>query len=1253
MKKIRVLALILTLVMLFQGMPLTMGSAAGNDDTIVLYPEYPEKIERDYMYRIYVKQGNGDFQEIPVYNSMRHSNHYVNGNLGTYSEVDRRFCQFSATPSAANPVTVKVVINTNFSKVSIISPMYEITQEGKTREAIGKISPSKIQGNEIYFEIKNSSQYIFRINDDNISNLAIFADPVETDVPNKNASNVVVFNENNPAPNAIGTYATGAVSYASNTIFYIEGWQDVEFFELQSGQQLYIAPGAVLNSRIQIMGGNSNIKVFGRGMLRDYNDTRAYNKSEHQIVKRRFNYLFTVGSNWSGRTDNSVTARDITIKDIMLFDAKGFNIVFQGAKLCNVDNIKIVANEISTDGISFWGANAIKVKDSFLHVSDNVFVLDQFESLTVDNVLAGSTISTFYPQGAIYNTNTFSNINLFRAGTIFEPAGACSNEWGGTNNKIVVKNLSAVDCVAPYGSSSGNKTGAFFSTGNNAWEKDTTKYITLENVSLPEGTNSYKVEVGVQNAPAGNYNITLKNVYVGSTALTQSNVAFNDATSSGKASTVKVTNDGTYNPVTRTVTNASYSSAYKTYIRDASLGTSYYSLTKPYSKNNALYVSAKTAAEKLGFDTYFDLDDNSLTIYDENVLVRATAGSNIVLYNDTLVTLSAPVEYNGEEIMVPVEFFQQTVAPQTKTNGYSIIIGGYNRGADENLVNNGDFEDENALESWTTVNFARLTRYTEPDGNTVMRFFDKNIFLRKYINSKNETVDVKKSYSFQGVYQDVRNIVRANGPGIYRITFSAKCNETGLNLTEMETVNSVTRKKYGIFTGIGTGYIAGTPSQYGAQESNVQNLSTSWTTYTRDVFIGNMDNTAMYAAIVIRGGIDVSVDDFTFTKVSDVTSNNGTAVFTINTTATNNTLNYGDEEKTVTISGTDKGIPTIKYETTSDYIKLGTTVNTGSTTSNYGTKTATATIKVAYPSNYDRYAKVLARGGSGNVVAEITIKIPAHTTDVKHVIDYTSNLVVNETYQAGEKLDTSALKLTNVKYNDGTTGTVGGSDVTITGDDFTTAGEKTITVTYDNKSVSYTTTVVESSGVDLVPLGANIRIASEGRTAGLRFAANFKKNDLYKTYYGTGDYEYKETNNFRFGAIFIPVSMLGEGETVVDLFESGNTSVLEIVGKNVFEQDDQSLTFTGCITNIPKTKADYANTIQCVFYIKTRENADGEWTYIYSSPLQHSYYSVADKAYYDDYLHRPTLTEDEKDILLALKEIVDFVEEDAWINGWY
>ena len=1219
MKKFKTLAVILTLAMLFQVMPTTFGFAAEND-TIVLYPQYPEKIEQDYMYRVYISQGDTTY-EIPVYNSMRHVNHYVREAQGTNSEADRRFCQFSASPTVDNPVTITVVANIDFTKCSVIP-------------SVKGILPT-VSGNEISFDITEAGQYVFRLNDNNITNLAIFADELETDVPDKNADNVVVFNEQNPAPNAIGTYTDGATEYPSDTIFYIEGWQDVELFELTSGQQLYIAPGAVLNARVQVMKNNQNVKMFGRGMLRDFNDTRAYNGASQQIENRRFNYLLTIGSSWYDKTQTQNVAKNVTIKDILLFDAKGFNLVFCGADECTVDNIKVVSNEISTDGISFWNCMNIDVTDSFLYVADNIFVIDASKDITMDNMLVGSSIATFFPQSTIQGTHTYTNINVFRSAIIFEPA-AYKQGTTEADKGIFIRNLSAVDCVATNGSETGNKTGKFFCTSDSASNSNTVKNVSFENVTLPTGNNSYVVEIGVKNAAAGNYDVALKNVYVGTEALTQSNVQFTDATTSGMPSTLTVTNDGTYTPVTKCQTTASYT-AYKTYIRDASTGRQYFSLTAPYAKNGTVYVSAVTTAKMLGFETYFDSDDNSLAIYDENVLVRVAVGSNVALYNDTTLTLDAPARYD-EEIMVPVDLFQKTVADKTQVSGHNITIGNYDRCDGENLVENGDFEDKYALESWTTINFARITRSTEAyEGDYAMRFADSSIFKASSMLSQ------------KGAYQDVREIVRQNGAGVYRMTFWAKCNDT--DKTDADLADT---SKYNIFGSIITGW-PGTNPTGGAVK---QALTTSWKQYTQDIYVGKdsgsvkVNSGVLYATIMVNGATDVSVDNFTFTKISDVTSNSGAGNFTITTDASDDySVSYGETAKNVSISGTNTGIPTITYETTSDYITIGETVHT----SEGGVNTATATIAVKYPSNHGRTARIMARGGSGNIVGEITVTIPASTTDARHVIDYTCDFALNRTYYLGTVLDTSTFRLTDVIYNDGNTATVT-SGITVTGADFTTLGEKTVIVTYDNKSTSFTTTVIGENGQyesQITPLGANIRLVNGELSAGLRFSTVVSKNDLYDIYYGEGlDYVYNQNNNYQFGAIMVHTDMLEEGETVVDLFEEGDIAVIQTVSTTVYEQDEDCFTFTAAITDIAETVDDYTSVIQCVFYLRIREGVGDEWRYIYSAPLEDSYYSVTEKAYYNNYAIIPTPTENEKAIREALEEIVEFVEEDSWIDVW-
>ena len=1247
MKKIKLLAIILVLAMLVQVMPvMTLGVSAAANDTIVIYPEYPEKIERDYMYRVFVSQG-GEKYEIPVYNSMRHANHYV-GSTGTNAEMDRRFCQFSANPSETNPVTIEIVANTDFTKYTIIPSIKKIA--------------SSANSNKITFNITESGQYVFRLNDDDYTNLAIFADAVETDVPNKNASNVVVFNEQNPAPNDIGTSNAGSTQYPSGTIFYIEsGWHDVEFFAVGTNQQLYIAPGAVLNARVQVMKSQQNVKIFGRGMIRDFNDTRAYNGST-EGADRKFQYILTIGSSWN----STEKVKNVEVKDIILFDSKSFNLVLLGVDNCTVDGIKIVSNEISTDGISFWaGSSNTVIKNSFLYVCDNTFVIGAggaIGKLTMDNLLVGSTIAIFFPQAVITGEHNYTNINVFRSGgKIYEPASGYSQSTADTGI-VNIKNLCAIDCVPAKNST--NATGKFFATRNTNTTYTVRKTVNFENITLPESATSYKIHIGIKTetdgevtelTTAGNYNINLKNVYAGTTALTNSNIDFVDynnnrvitkddsTTATIPASSVSVTNDGTFTPITKNDKTASYTS-YKTYIRDTQYGLRIYPSTATFEQDGTIYVSAKSVAEQLGFKTYLDADDLTVTMYDEDLLIRVAAGADTALYNDTTKTISAKAIYSNGEVMVPYDFFKLIGCNASyNSSTKSVVIGNYDRV--ESLVINGDFENKYALESWTTSNFTPLTRSTESHtGNFAMRYNDATSFTT--------------NTGYKAGYQYAKNIIAQQGPGVYRITFWAKCNDT--DKTDADLADTAT---YNIAGDIVSWY----PGANGSGTATKQALTKSWKQYTQDLVVGTSSsnhwngNAVLYAIITVNGASDVSIDDFTFTKISDATTTSPTYTIT-----GNSSLSYGTTGKSVTISAKDSNVQNLTFETTSDYITVGQTTITSSGYGNNKTYKATASVSVAYPSNYERTARIVAKDSSGTVVGNLVVTIPATTTD-KHVVDFTTNLNVEKFYEKGETLDTTALKLTNVLYNDGTKGTIT-SGYTVEGADFSTLGKKTIAVTYDNKTVYYTTTVVEpenddpsvSNAAELTALGASIRIASEELSAGLRFGAKLMKNDLYDTYYPTTDkakkYEYDDSNNYQFGAVMVPTYLIAEGESVISMYYAGNKNVLEILGKNVYRQDEESVTFTGVLIGIPETVNGYTTTLQTAFYVRVRESVDDEWIYYFSTKLEDCYYTVASKAADQNYNYSnmPTPTEQQKAIIDALNDIIDFVEQDLWIdNKWW
>jgi len=187
--------------------------------------------------------------------------------------------------------------------------------------------------------------------------------------------------------------------------------------------------------------------------------------------------------------------------------------------------------------------------------------------------------------------------------------------------------------------------------------------------------------------------------------------------------------------------------------------------------------------------------------------------------------------------------------------------------------------------------------------------------------------------------------------------------------------------------------------------------------------------------------------------------------------------------------------------------------------------------------------------------------------------------------------------------------------------------------------------------------GANIRV---GDSAGLRFRTIVQKNAFFNKYYTAGDenntYVYSEDNNIVFGTLFIPEELIPQGSSLQEMFEDGNTSVLEIPAKKIYSQDKDTVAFTGVITDIPEDADIYDQKIVAVSYIKYRENEESDWNYIYSEDSNASYLSVAKAARASDYsdANNPTPTEEVQNIIKQLDEIIDLCEKNlGWLPGWY
>ena len=296
------------------------------ENELIIYPEYPEQIDRNYDFEVTVTQGDKSVK-IPVYDETRQPA----STRSPYGDNYRRFSEFAFK---GEPVRIDIKCNMSFSEYTLIPAIKDI--------------PSTVNGNVISVYIDEPMQLVLRLGDgiESTNNmLAIFADPPEENIPNKNDKNVI----------------------------WIEGWYEPENKEIKlyTGQTLYIAPGSVCNSRIYADGGN--ITICGRGMIRDPYDTRA-NANSNAVL------LLTNG-------------RNIKIDGIKIVDCRCYHMYSLYTHEIEIYNVKLISNQISTDGYCLSGSN-IYIHNSYADVGDDVFTIDAANRLYEDLVL-GSTCGIF------------------------------------------------------------------------------------------------------------------------------------------------------------------------------------------------------------------------------------------------------------------------------------------------------------------------------------------------------------------------------------------------------------------------------------------------------------------------------------------------------------------------------------------------------------------------------------------------------------------------------------------------------------------------------------------------------------------------------------------------------------------------------------------------------------------------------------------------------------------------------------------
>ena len=182
-----------------------------------------------------------------------------------------------------------------------------------------QIAP-QINGQTISFDISQPLKLV--VQSEGAPNLALIATPTESDVPQDGDPNVVYF--------GAGTHDAGII-------------------QPQSGQTIYLAPGALVKGRIDAEN-VKNVTVKGRGVL----DTSAYSKRSEKTVGLQF-----------------ARSSDIKVEGIGVRGGTWWQTLYLDCDDVEVSQMNILGKTVNTDGIDIDGARNFVARDCFIRAEDD------------------------------------------------------------------------------------------------------------------------------------------------------------------------------------------------------------------------------------------------------------------------------------------------------------------------------------------------------------------------------------------------------------------------------------------------------------------------------------------------------------------------------------------------------------------------------------------------------------------------------------------------------------------------------------------------------------------------------------------------------------------------------------------------------------------------------------------------------------------------------------------------------------------
>lgn len=319
----------------------------------------------------------------------------------------------------------------------------------------------KINGNIISFTLKEPGQYSIEYNKDIKNTVFLFANPLETNVPNEKDKNV---------------------------LFLGPGVWDIGNLSLEDDQTLYISGGAVVYGTANASKA-SNITVRGRGIIDGSKYPGWLQAGSSAKVPINFDQV-----------------QSPTVDGVILMNPNAWTLNCLSCSNGTINNVKIISSRQNGDGITLQSCDNFKVSNSFVRSWDDSLVVKNYvgnsNNISFDNMkiwtdLAQSCeIGYETNKGDLFNSKiykiSFSNITVLH--NFHKPVISIHNSDNAVVQNIDYKNIVVEDAEMGQGDAGANNQLIDFTIMKSGWTTTTDRGkimdVTFDNVKVLNGKST-------------------------------------------------------------------------------------------------------------------------------------------------------------------------------------------------------------------------------------------------------------------------------------------------------------------------------------------------------------------------------------------------------------------------------------------------------------------------------------------------------------------------------------------------------------------------------------------------------------------------------------------------------------------------------------------------------------------------------------------------------------------------------------------